>query len=278
MRAESSHANRVIHANHGCGSQQCPHMEITWCTAQCSMCSLTTHVLGRPSDGGGCIYLRCKLPLEENRGILNARMYCNAILDTYVVPHFDAHVLPDRPVFMHDGTPLHAANATRTLFQRETTDTMDRPSRSPSLDPMEHLWGHTKQQLSSINNINQNIPELPAEIHCIWGDIQQAHIRRLIQNCKPRVADVITVDGDFIRYWLLINLRNEYTKFVMRQFLTSKLFFPISQLRNFQRLSHKKGVPSSWNLHEKHQHEGNPSAKYPKSAFCSFVCLTKICD
>ena len=148
----------------------------------------------------GCISLQCKLPLQEIRGNLNARRYCNEVLDTHVVPHFDAHVLQDRPIFMHDGAPPHTANVTSTLLQREAIDVMDWPSRSPDLNPIEHLWDHMKQQLNSPNNIIRNIAELRAEINRIWDDIPQAYIRRLIQSCRRRVAAVIASNGDFTRY------------------------------------------------------------------------------
>lgn len=148
----------------------------------------------------GCISLHCKLPLLDIEGNLNARRYCDDVLGASLVPHIDGHALRDRPIFMQDGATPHTANITRNLLQQEAIDVMDWPSRSPDMNPIEHVWDCIKRQLNSPNNNIRNLPELRAEIHRLWDDIPQAQIRRLIHSCRRRVAAVIASRGDYTRY------------------------------------------------------------------------------
>lgn len=148
----------------------------------------------------GCISLSCKLPLVEIRGNLNAQRYCDEVLDTHVIPHFDNHALRDRPIFMQDGATPHTARVTMEMLQREAIEVLDWPSRSPDLNPIEHLWDHVKRELNNPNNIIRDIQDLRFEINRIWNDIPQARIRRLILSCRRRVAAVIAANGDFTKY------------------------------------------------------------------------------
>ena len=47
----------------------------------------------------GCVSHDCKLDLVSD---INALRYQREILQASVVPHFDNHVLADRPIFMGD--------------------------------------------------------------------------------------------------------------------------------------------------------------------------------
>ena len=101
----------------------------------------------------GCISLNCKLPLVEIQGNINARRYCNEVLNNQAVPHLNNHLLQDQAIFMHDGATPHTANVTKYLLRREAVDGLDWPSRSPDLNPIENVWDFIKRELNNPNTI-----------------------------------------------------------------------------------------------------------------------------
>ncbi|KAK7441511.1 hypothetical protein BaRGS_00040571 [Batillaria attramentaria] len=61
----------------------------------------------------GCISHDCKLDLVTIRGNLTGYHYIREVLQPAVVPHFDAHPLATRPVFMDDNARPHRSRAAR---------------------------------------------------------------------------------------------------------------------------------------------------------------------
>ena len=148
----------------------------------------------------GSAYLcDANLPLKRS-GEPKRNRYCNEVLDTRAVPHFDAM-----------SSKIARSSCTLAFHRIHQCDWHPAPTRSHRCDrltqqrsrsqPNWALVGRIKQQLNSPNNIIRNMAELLTEINRIWDDIPQAYIRPLIQSCRWRVAAVIVSDGDFTRYW-----------------------------------------------------------------------------
>lgn len=73
---------------------------------------------------GGCSSCGCKIDLVTVKGRLEKQKNQDFILDGFIVPHFDNHVLARRPVFMDmDNARPHRAgvrfesNAIETLLR-----------------------------------------------------------------------------------------------------------------------------------------------------------------
>jgi hypothetical protein len=73
------------------------------------------HILGTTAFGGGdvtvwgCFSFDCKLELYVLDGNLTGQEYRDNVLAPRVIPHFDKHVLADRPMFMDDNVRPHRA-------------------------------------------------------------------------------------------------------------------------------------------------------------------------
>ena len=181
--------------------------------------------------------LNCKLPLVEIQGYINARRYCDEVLNTQAVPHLDNHPLQDQPIFMHDGATPYTANVTKDLLCLEAVDVLNRPSRSPDLNPIENVWDFIKRELNNPNTIIRNVADLRVEIHRIWNDISQASTRHLIHSCRRRVRAVLAARGDFTRYWhFILELQNSALNGAMK-FLCLKLDFSHTLNSRFRSLA-----------------------------------------
>ena len=71
--------------------------------------------------------------IERN---MNSNMYCEILLLS-MIPSLQK--LCRRPMFQHDNDPKHTSKTTIALLKRLRVKVMDWPSKSPVLNPIEHL-------------------------------------------------------------------------------------------------------------------------------------------
>jgi hypothetical protein len=103
------------------------------------------HILGTTAFGGGgitvwgCFSFNCKLDLYVLDRNMTGKKYRDNVLAPHVVPHFDNHVLADRPMFMDDHARLHRARIVQHFLQQEAVQTIPWPAMSPAINPIEHV-------------------------------------------------------------------------------------------------------------------------------------------
>ena len=83
------------------------------------------------------ISTRYRTDLVTVEGRLNAMAYVETILKEHVVPFFEAN--QDMDFFQQDNARPHSAFATQQFLQDQMFETLDWPSLSPDLSPIEHL-------------------------------------------------------------------------------------------------------------------------------------------
>ena len=86
------------------------------------------------------------------------------MLAPHVVPHFDNHVLADRPMFMDDNARPHRARIVQHFLQQEDVQTIPWPAMSPDMNPIEHAWDPIGRKFNQRNPKCQNIDELRTAI------------------------------------------------------------------------------------------------------------------
>ena len=85
------------------------------------------HIVGTTTFGGGgftvwwCFSLNCKIDLYVIDGTLKGQKYCDQILCSLVVPHFDGHPLASRPILVDDKYNQYSARLSATGGNRATT-------------------------------------------------------------------------------------------------------------------------------------------------------------
>ena len=76
----------------------------------------------------------------------------------------------------------HVARVCRQYLEDEGIDTIEWPSRSPDLNPIEQLWDIMFRSIRCSQVAPQTLQELTDALRQIWEDIPQDTIRRLIRS------------------------------------------------------------------------------------------------
>ena len=126
------------------------------------------------------------------------------ILEASAVPHFDNHPLHARPVFMDDNDRPHIARVVTDYLRDESITTLPWPSRSPDLNPIEHIWNifgrRVKERTPSVQTLN----DLDQTLYQEWQRLTQVQIGRLVSSMRRRLVAVIRVNGSYTQYQLFL--------------------------------------------------------------------------
>ncbi|GFX19008.1 transposable element Tcb2 transposase [Trichonephila clavipes] len=131
-------------------------------------------------------------------GSVNGTRYCNEILLPYVRLFRGAMGL--QFLFMDDNAPCHRTVAAEQLLESEDIERMDWPTRSPDLNPIEHVWDFLGRRLAARTLPPVTIRELRLALQGEWAAMPQQLIDTLILSMGRRCETCLAVRGDHIPY------------------------------------------------------------------------------
>ncbi|GFV70090.1 transposable element Tcb2 transposase [Trichonephila clavipes] len=129
-------------------------------------------------------------------GSVNGTRYCNEILLPYVRLFRGAMGL--QFLFMDDNASCHRTVAAEQLLESEDIERMDWPTRSPDLNPIEHVWDFLGRRLGARTLPPVTIRELRLALQDEWAAMPQQLIDTLIlsmgRHCEtcPAVREIIS--------------------------------------------------------------------------------------
>ena len=94
------------------------------------------------------------------RGTFTAFKLCEQIVCPYVVPFFKTH---NAMIFQEDNARPQSANSTCQVLAKNHVATLEWPSRSADLSPIEHVWDILGRRIYARNDAN-NIRQLEAAL------------------------------------------------------------------------------------------------------------------
>ena len=141
----------------------------------------------------GAIWTGVRSELIRLHGSVNALQYCDVLHG-----FFATTVLPAHCVFQQDNAPIHRSWTTRQMLYDLDVRLLPWPSRSPDLNPIEHVWDILGRRIQHCTpgNLNQLFEILQKE----WDAIPQDDLDRLIESMPRRVGVVISKGGSHTRY------------------------------------------------------------------------------
>ncbi|GFY17371.1 transposable element Tcb2 transposase [Trichonephila clavipes] len=131
-------------------------------------------------------------------GSVNGTRYCNEILLPYVRLFRGAMGL--QFLFMDDNAPCYRTVAAEQLLESEDIERMDWPTRSPDLNPIEHVWDFLGRRLAARTLPPVTIRELRLALEDEWAAMPQQLIDTLILSMGRRCETCLAVRGDHIPY------------------------------------------------------------------------------
>ncbi|GFY11846.1 transposable element Tcb2 transposase [Trichonephila clavipes] len=103
-------------------------------------------------------------------------------------------------LFMDDNAPCHRTVAAEQLLESEDIERMDFPTRSPDLNPFEHVWEFLGRRLAGRTLPPVTIRELRLALQDEWAAMPQQLIDTLILSMDRRCETCLAVRGDHIPY------------------------------------------------------------------------------
>lgn len=134
----------------------------------------------------------------RHAGGLTAERYINEILGDHVIPY--AGFVGENFILMQDNARPHSAAVVRQYLNEVNVPVMDWPSRSPDLNPIEHLWDELKTKVRARYPAPTLIAELRVALSEEWDDIPQERVKHLIKSMKNRLEAVLKSRGGNTMY------------------------------------------------------------------------------
>jgi transposase len=141
----------------------------------------------------GAIWTGGRSDLVRLHGSVNALQYSDVLHGFFTTADLPAHC-----IFQQDNAPIHRAWMTTQMLEDLEVQLLPWPSRSPDLNPIEHVWDilGRRMQHRSPGNLNQLFEALQEE----WDAIPQDDLDRLISSMPRRVGEVISKRGSHTQY------------------------------------------------------------------------------
>jgi transposase len=127
-------------------------------------------------------------------GNMNAIMYLN-ILENKLLPTCEKN---PKLIFQDDNDPKHRSNLIKNWKNEKQIKSLEWPSNSPDLNPVENVWALLKKKISKINT--KTTEEFVEIIKQSWDNIKKESIDNIINSMPSRIDKIIANDGDLIDY------------------------------------------------------------------------------
>ncbi len=160
------------------------------------------NVIQRDRYGGGSVMVwggisrNSKTTLVTVPGTLTAARYCDEIIVPVVVPYLRQR---NGVIFQQDNARPHTARHTRNVFEQHGIETLDWPSKSPDLSPIEHMWDILGRRIHDRNDVT-NVRNLELALHQEWANITYREVNKLIRSMRSRCVAAVHANGGHTRY------------------------------------------------------------------------------
>ncbi|GFU83757.1 transposable element Tcb2 transposase [Trichonephila clavipes] len=139
-------------------------------------------------------------------GSVNGTRYCYEILLPYVRLFRGAMGL--QFLFMDDNAPCHRTVAAEQLLESEDIEHMDWPTRSPDLNPIEHVWEFLGRRLAARTLPPVTIRELRLALQDEWAAMHQQQLIDTLILSMGRRCEICLAVSDYGELWTLSDSRS----------------------------------------------------------------------
>uniref|UniRef100_A0A3Q2CFB6 Tc1-like transposase DDE domain-containing protein n=1 Tax=Cyprinodon variegatus TaxID=28743 RepID=A0A3Q2CFB6_CYPVA len=131
------------------------------------------------------------------QGTVNSQGY-QQILDQNLLPSVRELKLGRKWIMQQDNDPKHSSKSTKEWLKRKKICTLDWPSQSPDLNPIEMLWQDLKRAVHA--RCPSNISQLAEFCKEEWTKIPKSRCETLVCGYRRRLVEVMAAKGGATRY------------------------------------------------------------------------------
>jgi transposase len=137
-----------------------------------------------------------KTDLVHVPGYLTAVRYRDEIFQ----PHLMQVIDRQRELFQQNNARPHTARVTMDYHEQNNINVLPWPSKSPDLNPLEHLWDQLDRRLRQRQPPPQTLDQLRQMLQQEWRTIPRNNVRNLIDSMPRRCRAVFAARGGHTRY------------------------------------------------------------------------------
>jgi transposase len=100
--------------------------------------------------------------------------------------------------YQQDNDPKHTSKIAKQFLEKEVPETIDWPSNSSDINPIENMWSILKRRVEKRKP--SNIDELDQFLHEEWKKVEKPIINNLVNSTKSRCLAIIDSKGERINY------------------------------------------------------------------------------
>lgn len=139
-----------------------------------------------------------KLPIVVLQGKINSQKY-QENLEKHLKPFIERKNAKEL-IFQHDNAPSHASKSTNNWLKQHNIQTLDWPSNSPDLNPVENVWGLISREIYKNGTQYNNTSELEKAVTAAWANLKTDFLSNLTATMKDRVFQLIASQGKFTKF------------------------------------------------------------------------------
>ena len=146
----------------------------------------------------GGFSLHHRTALHRVEGSLTGIAYMDDILRPIAIPALQA--VGPGAILQDDNARPHRARVVNNFLQQQQVIRIDWPSRSPDLNPIEHLLGVLGRRIRANPPPPPNLNVLFQTVQQEWQAIPQNTVQTLVRSMRQRCLSCINANGGHTRY------------------------------------------------------------------------------
>lgn len=154
----------------------------------------STHTQGGSVHVWGAFWYGGRSDLQILRTTVNGERYCEVIRNFLL----DGSQPPNDWILQQDNAPAHTSQVVMNTFEEMRIRHLPWPSKSPDLNPIEHVWDFINRKV--VARVPQNLLQLQNFLIEEWRLIPQNYLDKLVIGMPRRINAVVEANGRNTRY------------------------------------------------------------------------------